>query len=188
MSYFPAFLKLDHKKILLIGGGVIAYEKLKHLLEFGSNISVIASALSPQMHAVLEEKKLHFKVRKYERGDIEKFDIVVVAIDNIALQEEIFQESRGYNCLCNCVDSVEYCDFIFSAYIKKDDLIVAVSTSGSSPAFAKQFKNYLLELIPPDIGVFLSQMAYLRKTLPKGKERMKMLEQKVQEYIKSWRK
>lgn len=188
MSYFPAFLKLDHKKILLIGGGVIAYDKLKHLLEFGSNISVIACELLPQMRTVLEEKNLPFKVREYRVGDIKEFDIVVVAVDNIALQAEIFKESRGYNCLCNCVDSLEYCDFIFSAYIKKDDLIVAVSTSGSSPAFAKQFKNYLLELIPSDVGIFLSHMADLRKTLPKGKERMKMLEQKAQEYIKNWRK
>ncbi len=188
MSYFPAFLKLDHKEILLIGGGTVAHDKLNHLLEFGSNISVIASELLPQMRAILEEKNLSFELREYRSGDIKEFDIVVVAIDNIALQAEIFKESRGYNCLCNCVDSVEYCDFIFSAYIKKDDLVVAVSTSGTSPAFAKQFKNYLLELIPSDVGAFLSHMAYLRKTLPKGRERMKMLEQKAHEYIKSWRK
>ena len=34
MSYFPAFLKLDNKKILIVGGGYIAYEKLDHLLDF----------------------------------------------------------------------------------------------------------------------------------------------------------
>lgn len=53
MSYFPAFLKLDHKEILLIGGGTVAHDKLNHLLEFGSNISVIASELLPQMRAIL---------------------------------------------------------------------------------------------------------------------------------------
>ena len=187
MSYFPAFLKLDNKKILIVGGGYIAYEKLEHLLDFTSDISVIALELSDDMRNMIEKKNLHFEQRAYKTGDIKDFAVVIVAVDDIPLQAEIFQESKQYNCLCNSVDSVDYCDFIFPSYVKKDDLTIAISTSGASPAMAKHLRIYLQDLIPSGISDFLTEMKNLRKTLPKGKERMKMLDKKAQEYIKSWK-
>ncbi|MBU0720017.1 bifunctional precorrin-2 dehydrogenase/sirohydrochlorin ferrochelatase [bacterium] len=186
MGYFPAFVKLDQRKILIVGGGRIAYEKLDHLLDFTKDIEVIALSYSDQMRQRMEEEALHYEERKYKVGDLAGFSIVIVAVDDIPLQAEIFEESKKHNCLCNSVDSVDYCDFIFPAYIKKDDLTIAVSTSGASPAFAKHFKHYLSSLIPEGISNFLYEMKQLRSTLPKGKQRMEMLDKKAQDYIKSW--
>lgn len=185
MSYFPAFLKLDGKKVLIVGGGKIAYEKLKHLLDFTTNIHVVASHLCDDMTELLSDSKVAFEQREYEKGDIAGFDIAVIAVDDLSLQESIYIESKSHKCLCNAVDSVDYCDFIFPSYIKKDDLTIAVSTSGASPAFAKHLRAYLQRLIPSDVGSFLCEMKNLRNTLPKGKERMRMLDEKAQEYIES---
>jgi precorrin-2 dehydrogenase/sirohydrochlorin ferrochelatase len=186
LSYFPAFLKLDNKKILIVGGGYIAYEKLEHLLDFTSDISVISLDLSDDMNKMIKNNNLHFEKRGYKTGDIKNFAVVIVAVDDIPLQAEIFAESKQYNCLCNSVDSVDYCDFIFPSYVKKDDLTIAISTSGASPAMAKHLRMYLQGLIPSGISEFLAEMKNLRKTLPKGKERMKMLDKKAEDYIKSW--
>ena len=187
MAYFPAFIKLDNKKILIVGGGYIAYEKLDHLLDFTKDISIVALELSDEMRQRAEKENLHVEIRGYEKGDIEDFAVVIVAVDDIPLQAEIFKESKSYNCLCNSVDSVDYCDFIFPSYIKKDDLTIAVSTSGASPAMAKHLRRYLQNLIPDSIGAFLDEMKQLRRTLPKGKERMKMLDKKAEDYIKGWK-
>jgi precorrin-2 dehydrogenase/sirohydrochlorin ferrochelatase len=186
LSYFPAFLKLDNKKILIVGGGNIASEKLRRLLDFTSDISIISLEFSSNMDKMISENSLYFEKRAYKKGDIKDFAIVVVAVDNISLQAEIFAQSKKYNCLCNSVDSVDYCDFIFPSYVKKDDLTIAISTSGASPAMAKQLRIYLQNLIPPEISKFLLEMKNLRKTLPKGRQRMKMLDKKAQDYINSW--
>jgi len=186
MSYFPAFVKLDDLRILIVGGGYIAHEKLDHLLDFTSDITVIAPELSNDMEALISKHSLPFEQRTYLAGDIKDFGIVVVAVDDIPLQAAIFQESKRYNCLCNAVDSVDYCDFIFPSYMKKDDLTIAISTSGASPAMAKHLRRYLEKLIPDSISAFLTEMKTLRKTLPKGKERMKMLDKKAEDYIKTW--
>ena len=183
MSYFPAFVKLDDKKILIVGGGYIAYEKLDHLLDFTHDISVIALEFSDEMLSRIKKEGLEFEQRAYKEGDIKEYGVVIVAVDDIPLQAKIFEESKKYNCLCNSVDSVDYCDFIFPSYIKKDDLTIAVSTSGSSPAVAKHLRIYLQNLIPDGIGEFLKEMKNLRKSLPKGKERMKMLDEKAKNYI-----
>ncbi len=188
MAYFPAFLKLDDKKILIVGGGNIAYEKLDHLLDFTNDIHVIAQEFSSEMMHRIKQENLRYEQRAYKSGDIQEFAIVVVAVDSIKLQAEIFQESKQYNCLCNAVDSVDYCDFIFPSYVKKDDLIIAISTSGASPAMAKHLRMYLQKLIPSGISEFLQEMKGLRKSLPKGKERMKMLDEKAKKYIENWRK
>ncbi|WP_457746118.1 precorrin-2 dehydrogenase/sirohydrochlorin ferrochelatase family protein [Sulfurimonas sp.] len=188
MSYFPAFLKLDNRKILIVGGGHIAYEKLEHLLDFTKDIYLIAENFSEDMLTKMNSKNLQYETRAYSKGDIKDFAIVVVAVDDISLQGAIFKESKSYNCLCNAVDATEYCDFIFPSYIKKGDLTVAVSTSGASPAMAKHLRIYLQKMIPDSIVEFLQEMKNLRKTLPKGKERMKMLDAKAKKYIASWSK
>lgn len=186
MAYFPAFIKFDNKNILIIGAGNIACEKLAHLLEFSSNITIISNEYNENIQKIIKKNNLNFLEKEYEVGDIEKFDIIIAAVDNIKLQEEIYKESRKGNYLCNCVDIPEYCDFIFPAYVKKGDLTIAISTSGSSPAMAKNLRIYLEKLIPDSIVSFLEKMKGYRKTMPKGKDRMKFLDEKAREYIKTW--
>ena len=188
MAYFPAFFKLDNKKILLVGGGKIAHEKLLHLLDFTDDIFLIAKDFDTITQVTIQKYNLSFQTRTYREKEVKDFDIVVVAVDDLNLQEQIYKEAQNTRCLCNCVDSVEYCDFIFPSYIKQDDLTIAISTSGSSPSFAKHFKNYLKDKIPSDIGTFLQEMKDLRSQFPKGKERMKMFDLKVKTYMQEWKK
>jgi len=188
MAYFPAFLKLDNKKILIVGGGYIALEKLEHILDFTKDIFIIALDFSDDMMKMIKENNLTYEQRGYKKGDISQFAVVIVAVDDIPLQGEIFEESKNYNCLCNSVDSVDYCDFIFPSYIKKDNLTVAISTGGSSPAVAKYLRKYLEKMIPNSIGDFLREMKEYRKKIAKSKERMSFLDKKAQQYIQSWSK
>ena len=184
MSYFPAFITLENKKILIIGAGNVAYEKLEHLLDFTEDISIISKDFTKQTMELVKKHSLEHLKRSYQTGDIKNFDVIIIAVDDIPLQANIYEEAREYRCLCNAVDSVNYCDFIFPSYIKKGDLTIAVSTSGASPALAKQLRIYLQKLIPENISRFLDEMKALRKTLPKGKERMNLLEEKAKDYIK----
>lgn len=186
MAYFPAFLKFDDKKILIIGGGNVALEKLEHLLDFTHNITLIAQEYNEASMTLIQQHRLTHFTKTYEKGDAKGYDIVIAAVDNFTLQEEIYLETRHYPCLCNCVDLQKYCDFIFPSYVKKGDLTIAISTSGASPAVAKQLRIYLSKLIPNSVVDFLEQMKNYRKTLPKGKERMQFLDNKAKEYIQSW--
>ncbi len=185
MKYFPAFIKLDNKKIVIVGGGHIAFEKLEKLLQFTTDITVIAKDISDNMQKICAKYKIPVIIRNYKKGDVREYDIVIIAVDSLDLQKDIFNETRNSRILCNAVDSVDYCDFIFPSFIKEGDLTIAVSTSGASPAVAKYLKIYIQKILPSNISDFLNEMKNLRGSLPKGKERMKLLDKKAKEFFKS---
>jgi precorrin-2 dehydrogenase/sirohydrochlorin ferrochelatase len=185
MKYFPLYLKMDKIKVLIVGGGKIATEKLEKILDFTTDITIISPFICDEAKEYIEKNYLTFVLRKYKLNDIKEFDIIVVAVDDLGLQKEIFEECKLYNKLCNSVDSVDYCNFIFPAYIKKGGLTVSISTSGKSPAVAKHIKKYLANKIPDEIGDFLEYMNGLRNSMPKGKERMEYLSNLASEYFQN---
>jgi len=183
VSFFPSYLNLDNKKILLIGGGNIALEKLEKLIDFTKNITVITKKTSPDFISFTQKHNINIEQKSYKHGDIDGFDIVVVATDTPTLHKQIYEESRRSRVLVNSVDNTAYCDFIFPSYIKKGDLTISISTSGASPAMAKRVRMYIEKLIPSNIGEFLKEMRGLRKSMPKGKERMRFFEEKSDRYM-----
>ena len=170
MAYFPAFIQFEGKRVLLVGGGNIALEKLEKLLDFTKDIVIVAKELSPDIYQVAKDNCLSILPRSYREGEALEYDIVVVATDTIDLHQKIFEETRSSRVLVNSVDNTAYCDFIFPSYLRRGDLTVAFSTSGSSPAFAKYIRRWFDTALPDGIEDFLNKMKSLREKLPKGKE------------------
>jgi precorrin-2 dehydrogenase/sirohydrochlorin ferrochelatase len=186
MSFFPAYLNLENKRILLVGGGYIALEKLEKLVDFTADIDVIAKEVSEDFETFAQQHNVSIKKRAYAVGDILPYDIVIVATDTVIVHKAIYEESRTTRILVNSVDNTAYCDFIFPSYIKKGDLTISISTSGASPAMAKRLRAYIEALIPSSIESFLKEMRGLRKTMPKGKERMKFFEEKSDGFMEKY--
>ena len=183
MSFFPMYMDMNDLKVLVVGGGYIATEKLEKLVDFTKEITVITSEVSKEANILIKEHCLTLYQRAYQTGDIAGFDIVIVATDTVALHKEIYEESRGSRILVNSVDNTDYCDFIFPSYVQKGDLTIAFSTGGASPAFAKQIRRHFEKIIPDSVGEFLAKMKSLRTTMLKGKERMKYFDEMVEKYF-----
>ena len=183
LAFFPMYVDMDNLRVLVIGGGVVASEKLQKLLDFTNNITVISTNISSETKDLIQEYALCYEERAYICGDIEGYDIVIVATDTIELHKAIYDESRSSRILVNSVDNTAYCDFIFPSYIKQGDLNISFSTSGASPAFSKQIRQYFERVIPNDVGDFLEKMKKLRRELPKGKARMQKFDGMVRNYM-----
>jgi len=183
MSFFPMYMDMKNLKVLVVGGGYIATEKLEKLVDFTSQITVIAKRLEEGASSIIDEHSLTLEQRAYEVGDIEGFDIVIVATDTVELHKAIYEESRQSRVLVNSVDNTDYCDFIFPSYVQKGDLTIAFSTGGASPAFAKQIRQHFEKIIPDSVAGFLQRMKALRSEIPKGRERMKKFDLMVEEFF-----
>jgi precorrin-2 dehydrogenase/sirohydrochlorin ferrochelatase len=184
VSYFPAFLQLEEKKILLVGGGAIAAEKLEKLLEFTKEITIVAKEMGEEVRVMAAEHCLSLLMRPYREREAPLYDLVIGATATAELHRQIFEETRSSRVLVNSVDDTRYCDFIFPSYVKQGDLTVAFSTSGASPAFAKHIRRWFQETLPEGVDGFLEEMKRLRKELPKGKERMEKFDAMARDFVK----
>lgn len=183
MIFFPILLNIEDKQILVVGGGNIALEKVKRLINFTKNITILSPEIKPELLNLVYGYNLNYICQKYEKGCIDNYDIVIVAVNDLNLQKEIYLESKSKSKLCNSVDMVKFSDFIFPSVVKKGDFILSFSTSGTSPALAKYLRQVFEKLIPEDIEKFLEDMRHLRESLPKGKERQELLDKLAKEFI-----
>ncbi|MDX9813846.1 MAG: bifunctional precorrin-2 dehydrogenase/sirohydrochlorin ferrochelatase [Sulfurimonadaceae bacterium] len=185
VSNYPIFLNLKDKKTLIIGGGNVAYVKLNSLVQFGVRVDLVSLSFSPKIMQVIDEYRLDFKSLAYTKELLDGYDLVVACVDDVELQRAIYADSKEFGCLCSCADLPELSDFSFGAIIKDGDVVVAISTSGSSAAFAKGLKNYIKNLLPKAQGEFVSKLKQLRETLPKGRARMEMFRDMVDDFFKN---
>lgn len=181
MAYFPLAIKLQ--KVLVVGGGKIASFKLKKLLDYTDDISVLAPEFSMECEKLFTNHKITKIKKKYEVGDIKNYKFVIVATDCLDLQKDIYKECSNLNILCSCVDLKECSDFIFTSIFQEGDLSISISTNGTSPSFAKYFKSYLKSIIPKSTSEFLKMSKKVRKTLPKGKARMHKLDKMTKDFF-----
>jgi len=184
MSFFPAMINFEDKKILIVGGGVVASHKLEKLLDFTKNITIISSKIDEKMQTLSKEYKLKNIVKKYQDNDALGFDVIIVCVDDLDLQEKIFKQTRSTRTLVNSVDSPLWCDFIFPSYIKKEELVISVSSSSYAPALSRAMRIYLEKFIPKDINILLQKLKNIRSNEKKGKIRQNKLSNLVNNFFK----
>ena len=110
MAYFPMFVDLTGKNVLVIGGGAVALRKCEKLLPYGCEITAAAGRFLPGFIS-LPGVKLIF--RAVEEGDLEGRDMVIAATDDKSVNRYLAEECRRRRIPVNVVDDEKSCDFLF---------------------------------------------------------------------------
>ncbi len=181
MALFPLFIDLKEKNVIIIGGGNIASRKIKSLLPFKANIVVVADKVSKFITSLFEDGTVALLKKKFEFSDLSGQDVVIVAVDDIELQKNIYEVCKSNNVAVNCVDNPLYCSFIFPSLIVNDDLVIGISTSTKAPAVSKQIRKMIEGVIPNDVGIMIDEVDRLRQSSEKGRLRQDMIKQIVSE-------
>lgn len=166
MSYFPFYTNISNKTFLIIGGGTVALEKVNRLRRFTDSIIVIAP--NTEIEGIETEDplrgadKVQILRREYREEDLSLGDYVVAATGIREVDRRVAEDCRSRKIPVNVVDDQEYCDFIFPGIVKRGPLTVAISTSGTSPAYAMQLRRELEEILPERIEEILERMGEIR--------------------------
>lgn len=171
MRYFPMFFDSKGKSVLVIGGGAVALQKLTALSVFEFDVTVLAESFDDEIRGVILENGYKAIEKRYEDGDAIGYDIVVAAVDDMALQAEIYQ-SKLPSQLVNAVDLPQFCDFIFASMFEKEGMLVAISSQSKAPSVARELKERLKAAIPDGVEELVKEIAEIRASEPRGKERM----------------
>mgnify|MGYP000009447319 FL=1 len=161
MAYFPFMIEVNNKKCLVVGGGKIALHKVKKLLPFGVEITVVAEQVCDVLSVYASQ--IQIVNRAFRDSDIEGMDFVVAATDSEERNHHVAELCKARNILVNAVDMKEDCSFIFPAMVKQDDLVVAISTGGQSPVAAAHLKQTIQNEIPDYYGTLLANMGACRE-------------------------
>ena len=144
MKYYPVFLDMKDRKVLVVGGGFVALQKIKTLLDSGAIVKVITKELIAED---IKELPVSLEIREYNENDMIGVSIVIAATNSHEVNTKIFEHSKKYNLLLNAVDVKDNCDFILGAIINKGDITVTISTAGKSPIVAKKIRDKVNEML-----------------------------------------
>ena len=162
MSYYPILLELGGKKVLVVGGGRVAQRKIETLLEYGALIFIISRELTPNLKRLVEDKKITRLGTDFREQDLDEAFLVIAATDDKRLNHKISESAQKRGQLINAVDQPVDCNYIVPSIVKKGDLLIAISTSGKSPALAKKIREKLDREFGAGYEMFLGLMGRLR--------------------------
>jgi siroheme synthase-like protein len=165
---FPAFLKLENLRVLLVGGGNVGLEKLSAILRNSpdTSVTVVSLTLLPELRALAaRHPRVQLQQKAYADADLADADLVFAATDDPALHRAIKEAARQRRLLVNVADTPALCDFYLSSVVVKGQLKVAISTNGKSPTVGKRLRAVLEDTLPEELDEVLTQMTVIRGRL-----------------------
>lgn len=147
---FPAFLKLDGRKVVVVGAGPVAASKIDGLLAAGASITVVAPEVVPEIAAaaVLIER------RSFEPGDLDGAWFVVAAAPP-EVNRIVRAAGDARQVFVNAVDDPPNATAYLGGVVRKSGVTLAISTDGRAPALAGLIREGLETLLPDDVDAWL---------------------------------
>ena len=180
MSYsqglFPAFLKLDGRPVLLVGGGTVATSKLQALLDAGAKVTVVAPSVTPE----IGRSGVTIRLRRFSPDDLHKVWLVVTAAPT-TVNQEVADAAESKQIFVNAVDDPRHASLYLGGVVRRSGVTVAISTDGRAPALAGLIRQALDQLLPEDeverwLAVTLSERAqWLAAKIPMEQRRPLLL-------------
>ena len=163
--FYPILVDLQGKKALVVGGGKVAQRKIETLLEHGATVQVVAKELTASLEELRRAGRIEFLGEEFSETFVDGVFVVFAATDDAALNRRVSRTAQQRSLLVNAVDQPADCNFIVPSVLSRGDLVIAVSTSGKSPAFARKVRVELEQSFGEEYGLFLNLMGNLRKEI-----------------------
>ena len=169
MSYFPIYMNIKNEdKVLLIGGGKVALQKLKVLIDNHINVHLVAEQVDLSIYEYLScyensETAVEMELAEYREELLsDDYSFVIAATNDRELNSRIAAASKERNIPVNVVDDPELSTFIFPSIIKRGDLVIGISSSGKAPAVTQYYKERFAQQLPDNIEEILESVGEYR--------------------------
>lgn len=160
MPYFPMFVNLKDKPVLIVGGGTVALRKLRKLSPYGIRPIVVAPDI---LHDIATFPGIRLKRRSFVASDLRpRPALVVAATDSQETNRQISLLCHKRHIPVNVADDPALCSFLFPALVQEGSFSAGISTGGASPTAAAYFKERMQELLPEGLDGLLTWLESLR--------------------------
>ncbi len=178
VKYFPISLNVKSRDVTVIGGGLIAEQRVETLLECEARVKVISPEVTERLKSLAEDGSIRVQLRGYAPGDLDGAWVALAAADDSSVNDAAWGEARERDIPINVADDASRCDFIMPALVRRGDLTIAISTGGTSPALAARLRRRISAIVGPEYGKLLRVLSRVRSRLkqsvPDDEERKKL--------------
>jgi len=161
--FYPIYVEMQNKPVLVVGGGTVAFRKVKTLLDHGAIVRIVSPKLLPELEELVDFERCTWKEKEYTSDDLEDAILVFSCTEDEKVNGTVAKHTRDALRLINVVDDPEKCTFIVPSILERGDLSIAVSTGGSSPIVAHQIRAELEERYGDEYKEYLSLLKSFRK-------------------------
>jgi precorrin-2 dehydrogenase/sirohydrochlorin ferrochelatase len=179
VKYYPVFVRLNDKRVVVVGGGRVAERKALTLIKAGAMVDVISPTITKNLQRYRDKGLVRHIERDYKRGDLKGAFIVIAATSSRDVNSHVEREAQRRGCLINVVDTPSEGNFIAPSFIRRGPLTIAISTEGYSPAISRAIRRELESLYGPEFTRYLRFAGNIRKeairSIQDRKKREKLL-------------
>jgi uroporphyrin-III C-methyltransferase/precorrin-2 dehydrogenase/sirohydrochlorin ferrochelatase len=168
MRFYPIFVDLAGQACVVLGGGSLAVQKVEGLVEAGAKVTVYGSRPAAALGQLATGGSIKLIRRDYLPGDLAEARLVIDASEDDAINRASWEEAEAAGILINVVDRPLRCRFIAPAIVRRDPVIVAVSTSGESPFLASVLRARIERWLGREWGPFAELVGRVRRRLREG--------------------
>jgi uroporphyrin-III C-methyltransferase/precorrin-2 dehydrogenase/sirohydrochlorin ferrochelatase len=163
MRYYPVFLDLRQRPVLLVGAGEVAWRKAVLLRRSGARLRVVATEVSPAFEALAADGQIDLRQRRFNADDLDGAAFAIAATDDPAVNAGVAAAARARNVPVNVVDAPALCTAILPAIVDRDPVLVAIGTEGSAPVLARRLRERIEALLDPSLGALAALCARWRE-------------------------
>ncbi len=169
MSTYPIILnRLEEQRVLVIGGGAVAEEKVFALLDAGAgHVTVVSPQVTRALANWAAEHRIIWYARTYQPEDLEEAFLCIAATNSPSINRTVATDARKARVLVNVVDDPRYCDFYTTSVIRRQGFTISIGTDGQMPALAARLRQQLSRGFGPEYGELIEIMRELRPTMAK---------------------
>ncbi len=179
-NLLPVMLKVSGKKCVVVGGGEVAEQKVKQLLDCDASVVVISPDLCSELTELARQGQIQWLPMRYEPSVLEGAFLVFACTDDEEVNRRIFSDCEVRKIWCNVVDVPELCNFYMPSILRRGGFVIAVSTSGNSPALARKVRMFLESIFGEEFGILVGLLGEMkdemRGTLKTVEQRRKFIE------------
>ena len=152
MRYYPAFMDLSGRPVLLVGGGEPAARKLRLLVRAGARVTVVAPRANREIAQIAEAGQVTLCQRRFRPGDLDGQGLVIGATGVPEVDAEVARAAEAAGLAVNIVDRPELSTFITPAIVDRDPVVIGISTGGTAPVLARRIRGAIETLLPSRLG------------------------------------
>ncbi|HYQ56955.1 MAG TPA: NAD(P)-dependent oxidoreductase [Draconibacterium sp.] len=138
-NFLPIAIDIYDQKILIVGGGQSAYNKLKILQRHSAEVEVLAIDVCE----AIKKSGVRYIEVAYHKKYLKDYLMLYSCSNNPELDLQIEQDCRAEKVLVNIHDKPDRCQFVSPAIYRHGNISVAVSSNGEDVYESIRIRNLI---------------------------------------------